>query len=84
MALTVPQALVISVDFTKYSQVGYGISLNASNKKNCNWKKIKTIWMILDIENCPLSMLFSSKVIVYKSRREVSSVEKYFDCEYLS
>ena len=51
MALTVPQALVISVDFTKYSQVGYGISLNASNKKKCNWKKIKTIWMILDIEN---------------------------------
>ena len=33
MALTVPQALVISVDFTKYRQVGYGISLNASNKK---------------------------------------------------
>ena len=61
MALTVPHALVISVDFTKYSQVGYGISLNASNKKNCNWKKIKTIWMILDIENCPLSMWFSSK-----------------------
>ena len=33
MALTVPQALVISVDFTKYRQVGYGISLNAFNKK---------------------------------------------------
>ena len=48
MALTVPQALVISVDFTKYRQVGYGISFN---KKNCDWKKIETIWMILDIEN---------------------------------
>ena len=41
MALTVPQALVISVDFTKYSQVGYGISLNASNKKIVIGKRSK-------------------------------------------